>query len=207
MARSDLRNDDERCSDIVSQFLDKHFYCGCKSFERVYDKSRQVKGSDVIFTMGSRSYNCDEKAAIRYVNKGLKTFSLELSFINTRGELTQGWLIDPTKVNDSFLFIWIDKAKHDMLTSVDDIQVMEVSLVRKVKIMEYLESIGWTQDRLARKDSKIRNNPDESLGDVYRNGCKFVFSEKLHEKPINVLLSRYTLAKISDINRVFEIKK
>ena len=117
-----LRKEDEKCSEIVSNFLDKNFYNKCKTFERINDKVNQVKGIDVIFELNDKKYVCDEKAAIRYVNRYLNTFAMELSFINRNNTLNNGWLLDDNKINDSFLLIYIDKAKNDILQNEDDIE-------------------------------------------------------------------------------------
>ena len=192
MGYSSVRFDDERQSDIVSQFLDKYFYCDAKTFERVNDKNRQVSGIDVIFNMSHRQYVCDEKAAIRYRN--LKTFCMELTFLNKHDELMDGWLIDPHKVNDSFLFVWIDKTKT------------KVGYETGNGIIAHLADYGWTVDKLKIKARRILNNPNEEMGNVRERGYCFSYSDKLPEKPVNVLISRKHLVGISDINRKIEIK-
>lgn len=196
-----LRKEDEKCSNIVSDFLDEHFYLKkTELFERINDKERQIQGIDVIFSLKNMKYICDEKAAIRYVNKNLRTFSLELSFRDRGGKLHSGWLIDETKINDSFLFIWIDKAKCDILASKEDIQELEIALVSKKSIIEYLKSIGWEIPKLIKKSELIREDENEYCGNLYEDGCKFVCSRFLYEKPVNVLLKRDTLKKISVYN-------
>lgn len=196
-----LRKEDEKCSDIVSNFLNEHFYLKkCSSFERVDDKERQIQGIDVIFSFNNKTFICDEKAAIRYVNKNLKTFSMELSFIDRSGKIHDGWLLDNKKTNDSFLFIWVDKAKNDILKSKADIQELEFGLVYKKDIIEYLNKIGWNKTKLVQKSELIRNDESEYCGDLYKDGCKFVCSRFLYEKPVNVLLKRDTLKKISVYN-------
>ena len=195
-----LRKEDEKCSEIVSNFLDKNFYNKCKTFERVNDKVNQVKGIDVIFELNDKKYVCDEKAAIRYVNRYLNTFAMELSFINRNNTLNNGWLLDDKKINDSFLLIYIDKAKNDILQNEDDIEDIELILIRKIKILEYLETLGWTKDKLIEKSNRIRINEDENCGSFKENGCKFVCSKQLFEKPVNVLLLRENLRSLSDLN-------
>ena len=198
---SKLRKTDERCADIVTAFLEKHFYTTkTTDYHHVTNKEEQVKGIDSIFTLNGFNYHCDEKAAIRYVNKHLYTFSLELSFINRANQIQTGWLLDTNKINDSFLFVWIDKAKRDILESVNDIQELEFALVKRTAIVDYLESIGWNIKRLEVKQDYIRNNTDESMGNLYRNKCKFSYSPGLVEKPINILLSRDTYLSIADFH-------
>lgn len=200
MAISNLRKDDERCADIVSQFLDINFYKKhTKYFDRITDKERQVKGIDTTFMINDKTYICDEKAAIRYINKGLGTFSLELSFIGRNDNLREGWLIDEKHVNNSFLFVWIDKAKKDMLDSTSDIEQLEIALVDRRKILNYLEKLGWSKEKLVIKSQKMRENERELAGNLRKNGCKFVCSKHLVEQPVNVLMSRDKLKEISDL--------
>ena len=206
MVISKLRKEDERCADIVSRFLDKNFYNGVKDFQRIEDVQRQVKGIDVIFNFKDKNYVCDEKAAIRYINKGLGTFSLELSFIDRGGNIHDGWLLDENKVNNSFLFIWIDKADKDILFHESEIKELEIALVDRDKIIRYLESLGWDADKLLIKGEKMRDDETEYGGNIYKHGCKFVCSRHLVEQPVNVLLSRDILKKISDFTYKWEIK-
>ena len=201
MKGSLLRKEDEKCSDMVSLFLDEHFYSGCQSFERIFDKKEQIQGIDVVFELNGEKYICDEKAAIRYVNKNLKTFSLELSFIDRSGSVHDGWLIDKKKINNSFLFVWIDKAKRDILESKGDILELEYALVKKEDIIKHLEDLGWSINKLIKKSKIIREDEAEYCGDLYEDGCKFVCSRFLYEKPVNVLIRRETLKKISVLNK------
>lgn len=204
---SPLRKQDEEMTDIVNGFLDEMFYARkCENFERVNDRERQVVGIDTIFDFNGNHYACDEKAAIRYINKNLKTFAFELSFLNRSGCLTDGWLLSDKKVNNSFLLVWIDKAKKDIIESSDDIEVAQLCLVRRDAILEHLDSLGWSIENLSRKDMEIRSGEDCCLGDIYKDHVKFSYSRKLFEKPINVLLPREKLVEISDFSEFLEKK-
>lgn len=201
-----VREYDEHCEQIMSQFLDKYFYNAINptSFERVQDKGRQVKGIDVVMEINGNTYSIDEKAAIRYTN-GLKTFALELSFLNRKGILQEGWLTDERKINDYFVFVWINKIEDTLIEDISSLKDIDVALVSKNKIMEYLESIGWTKDKLKNKDNQIRNENDKKFGNINTNGCKFSYSDRLFEKPINILLPKETYINIAEIYK--NIKK
>ena len=123
---------------------------------------------------------------------------MELSFINRRNEVQNGWLIDDKKVNNSFLFVWIDKADKDIISSVNDVREIEVALVDKNKILSFLETLGWTVEKMLDKAQKMRENEAEYGGNVHKHGCKFTCSRFLVEQPVNVLISRENLKKISD---------
>lgn len=196
---SKIRREDEKCAEIVSQFLEKHFYNKTENYEK------QLQGVDVIFFFNNKQYICDEKAAIRYVNKGLQTFAFELSFLGKGDKLIDGWLISNTKINNSFLCIWIDKADYDLLEDVDDIKELEIALIDKQILVDYLQSLGWTVNKLHIKADRMRKNLNEPQGDININGCRFVCSRKLAEKPVNVLVSREKLKELADYTNKFEI--
>lgn len=200
MIKSTLRKSDENGERIVANFLDKKFYeKHTTNFERVNRKEEQIKGIDTIFKYNGETFLCDEKAAIQYRNKDLQTFSLELSFLNRRNDINNGWLLDTNKINDSFLFCWFNKTKEPF-NSKEDIEELEIALVSRNRILDYLEELGWTISNLKIKDNKIRNNEKEYLGNIRRDGIKFSKSFQLVEKPINILIPKDILIKISKIH-------
>ena len=194
-----VREYDEHCEKVMALFLDEHFYkkIGYTWRERVTDRERQVKGLDVILKRDGKVYNIDEK--MENVSADIKRrFALELSFLNRKGNRVDGWLIDEKKVNDYFVFVWINKIESELIENVDSFKEVEVALVSKEKIMIYLESLGWDVDKLLIKDERIRDGIDDNLGDIKKNGCKFSYSERLFEKPINILLPKQAYIKIAD---------
>lgn len=196
-----LRKEDERRADIVSEFMDNVVYInenGFTNYERVTDRARQVNGIDVIFDREGKHYICDEKAAIRYINKNLQTFSFELSFINRNGEVQEGWLLSDRNINNSYMCIWIDNAYPDNLPNTNSIKTIQCSLVTKESILRYLEDCKFNKRQLMHKCEKIRENPYENHGNIKKYGVKFSFSKQLVEKPINVLIPREKLTLIAD---------
>ena len=189
---SKLRYEDVSLSDKVYSFLDNTFYkTETSKFERVIDKDRQVKGLDVIFTYNGKEYKADEKAAVRYRN--LTTYALELSFINRRNEVQEGWLVRDDLENDSYVFVWVDKNKFTEKESVT------LAVVTKDKLNKRLESLGWSKANLRKKMANIRDGKITNMGNLLTYGCKFTFSEKYVEKPINILLPREDYMEIADV--------
>lgn len=193
------RKYDEHCEKIISSILDKYFYTepGITLFERVTNKQLQINGVDTLFSLNGKNYMVDEKAAIRWV--GLKTFSLELSFLGKDDQIRTGWLLDENKINDYFLFVWINELNHETIQDISSIKNIDVALVSKEKILKHLSSLGWTSERLIGKDYQIRNCDKPYLGDIKKNGCKFSFSKHLKEQPINILLPKETYIELADI--------
>lgn len=194
------REYDEHCEKVMGEFLDKYFYNENieGTITRVKDRKLQVKGVDVVIDDGDAKFYIDEKAAIRYV--GLKTFALELSFINRQGDVNTGWLLDNTKINDYFLFVWINELNGAEIKDISSIKNVDVALVSKISIFRHLNSLGWTKNNLLEKDHRIRNNDNEYMGNILKDKCKFSFSNHLVEKPINILLPKETYMEIADLS-------
>lgn len=194
------REYDEHCEKVMGEFLDKYFYNENieGTITRVKDRKLQVKGVDVVIDDGDVKFYIDEKAAIRYV--GLKTFALELSFINRQGDVNTGWLLDNTKINDYFLFVWINELNGTEIKDISSIKNVDVALVSKASIFRHLNSLGWSKNNLLEKDHRIRNNENEYMGNILKDKCKFSFSNHLVEKPINILLPKETYMEIADLS-------
>lgn len=192
MEKSKLREKDVKQSQILEEFLDKYLYNSdeFKSFKRHKDKVTQTQGVDVSFIFDDKEYFCDEKTAIQYVNKDLKTFALEISFLNRKKELTIGWFINDTLKTNSYMLVWIDKAIKDEITDVDDIIEVEVAFINKTDILSFLEKDGWDKNKLWKKSNNIRENDKEYYGNINREGYKFSYSPKFFEKPVNIIFPR-----------------
>lgn len=187
--KSELRKDDERMSNDVYRFLDIHFYNVMDNFERVNDKKRQLEGLDVIFSKDGKTYNADEKASVRYRN--LKTYALELSFIDKKNELQDGWFLKKGLKTDTYVFVWIDKIKDE--------EFISLVVISKDKVIKHLENLGWTESTLRKKMSMIRDGIGTYMGDIYTDGCKFSYSPNYVEQPINILLPRKFYEDNADI--------
>lgn len=195
-----IRDYDEHCERILSQFLDAYFYphlTTIQTYERISTKNLQVKGVDTIITCVDGAHFIDEKAAVKYLN--LETFALELSFLNRLGKLCTGWLLDKTKINDYFLFVWINKLTHKKIIDISSIKDIDVALVKKENIINYLTTLGWTLDKLERKIQQIREQTNVNMGNIKQYGCKFVYSQQLIEKPINILLPKQKYIELADV--------
>ena len=66
-----MRTSDERASEVVNNFMQKFYDNNTTNFKRYFDKLTQVKGIDVSFTFNGVDYKCDEKAAVRWMNRKL----------------------------------------------------------------------------------------------------------------------------------------
>lgn len=207
------RKNDHKAEREVAAFLDKHLYSDTSVFDefaRTDGFDEQIRGSDVVLSILSKKLDriiVDEKVAIRYANTNLDTFSLELSFINRMGKKTVGWFLDSSKSTQYYLLGWITKAdipydqekkKWDVYSITrDNIKELDWALVSRQKIAKFLESKGWTLDKLARQDTKIRENGGVATKD-FIDDVSFRYSTAYVEKPINILLKKETYMEIAD---------
>ena len=190
------RKEDNRLVEVVNKYLDHIAYpqtTHMKDISRVVDADQQQAGSDIIVHIDGMNLTCDEKAAVKYIGKPLSTFSLEIGFMDNRINQQHhlGWLIDPKHTNDLFSFVWIPQATRPDIQSPYDIIQCDIALVRKMDIMNYLESLGWTPHKLALKEKYIRSGTGQNeLGNFEKHGLRFTISRFLHERPVNLLLQK-----------------
>ena len=94
----------------------------------------------------------------------------------------------------------MDAIEGDAINSYKDIKKVDVALVRKDKIIEYLNNIGLTESVIRETVDEMLNNAEQSR---WVNGIKFsqLF---IRENPINILLPRETYKKIADVYETME---
>ena len=204
---------DEQASKFMTQVLQMYFYKNTENYECVTDKTRQVQGIDAIFTFNGKQYQCDEKVAIDWRN--LKTFACEVDRLNRNGVLSDGWFTTPGQVNNSYLFVWLDDpnlgktSKAASPKVLSDIKTMEIALIDKERLKQYFNDRGWTDEKLLKKASQIRDATKDvkvNMGDLTKYGLKFSYTPyDLNEKPVNVLVPRKTLIDMSDYTQKFKI--
>ena len=197
MARDLIKeNIDKQGEKSVHYFLNDFFYKNVSNYVECNDRDTQLKGIDTKFTFNGLDYLCDEKAALDYTNmqKGYKlnTFCLELSFLNRHNDEMEGWLTNKNMENNSYLLVWIDKSEQNIVHSSDEILEAEIMLVWKNDILNYLNDLGWTSEKLRLKSHNIRYEGDRNFGNYNENGCKLSYATYLPERPINILLTRHT---------------
>ena len=215
------RANDSNVEREIAQFLNENLYSNkdlFKEFARTDEKEEQIKGSDLILSTSDGKLDrvvVDEKVAARFANTNLNSFALELSFIGRDGKRKCGWFTDSSKKTEYYLLGWITKAEipyddenkrydTDSITK-DNIISLDWVLVSRQKIMKFLEKKGWTLDRLALQDNKIRENGGVRTKE-FINGVSFRYSDGYVEKPINILLEKDSYVEISDYHGTIEVE-
>lgn len=218
------RNDDKRKEQIVREFLELHLYNKFPDYIHNESAETQKLGVDCEFTGKNFHYVVDEKAVTgsRYINDGmqypneknprkrLNTFCLELSMrtkSNGNWIRCDGWWLSDKVINNSLVLTWIDRTKSGNIENVDDILEAEVIVVRKEELYKYLNSLGWTKEKLKTQLNEIITEFDKWDGTKTINGLKFnvPFWLKGTEAPVNILITREIYRDISDFNKVFKL--
>lgn len=194
-----LRKQDYQSENAVAEFLNRNFYpFYATNLVRYSDQLHQFKGIDLSLDFNSRKgIMVDEKSAAHYTNKNIPTFAFEIDFIGSDREIKPGWLFDLEKQTQFYLLSWIWASK-DRGFSASDISKVEVILVERRSIVEYLAKNGLDAAKAARIASSLRQSA--SYGRIELTPPApfyFYHTEKLTEKPINVILRKSVLSELA----------
>lgn len=185
----------------VEKYLDQ-YYSGKINSTRITNRADQLRGIDIVIkTDNSPDLLVDEKCATDYINKDLQTFSFELrSTSYNSGHRYDGWLISDRVDTSHYMICYINKADFSDEFKSEDIREMEVLLISKKAILSYLSSKGLDSDTLQNRCNDI-DNGDITRGNI-KNGWKFSKSGHKMESPINILIPRTELRKLSIHNDI-----
>ena len=198
-----MRNEDTRLEGIVNEFLDKYYLSQFDKAEWVKSRDVQVKGVDIILTsekLGLDNVNVDIKSAVKYSDRYLATYSLELSFIGRGYKERTGWFINDELYTEYYLLLYPRSEKHYTdIQTVDDIDYIDYYLVKKDDLKKFFASRGYDKERLLDVCASMR----EELGDSNRKIIRESDSENFHfsltgylaEQPINVVVKRQVYEK------------
>ena len=218
----DNREVDEDIEKIIRNIVQHYVWNNNEMFSEyipTLDKKNQCKGSDYILSDYEGKYRnliVDEKAAYTYVNIPLKTFALETLFKNRLGEMVDGWFIKVDNITEAYAFVWPTEANVPKKPnsdfwdytklSIDNILELEIVLVLKKNIVEYLDSIGLTTDRIR----EISREMYES-GTTRRivNGIKFTYGTRRNDRetPVNLLFPRPMLREMAIYKKFLTTKQ
>jgi hypothetical protein len=194
-----LRQSDSAAEIEIGKFLDKFFYVDhVTNFSRYNDINQQMSGVDVKFDYRNQTNMLvDEKAAAHYVNKDIPTFAFEINFLLNSGQLVDGWFYDGNKLTQYYLLGWI-WAKKDKGFTMDDITKLDIMIINRLSIIEYLSQNGLTRENANRISNEIRKKGD--FGAYEKSSDKsyyFFYSPQLSEKPVNIIIKKNALLNLS----------
>ena len=205
MAYNTFRTKDMEAERELAKFLDKHLYTKdiFTRADRTDNASTQIDGSDIIISipsLGIKDAVVDEKASIYYINKDLRTFVLEVSFLNRSLHYSEGWFIDDSLSTEYYLMQWIKANVADPgEVKENNITEIECVLVSKAKLKAYFEAEGYTREKLLQTAQQMRASNQTMIapsGKPYR----FYFTQKLAEKPVNILLNKEEYIRMGEFH-------
>lgn len=205
MAYNTFRSKDMEAERELAKFLDKHLYTKdiFTHSERTDNALKQINGSDIIITipsLGIKDAVVDEKASIYYINKNLKTFVLEVSFLNRSLHYNEGWFVDDSLSTEYYLMQWIKANVADpWQVKENNITEIECVLVSKAKLKAYFEAEGYNKEKLLQIAKEMRESNQKMIapeGKPYR----FYFTQKLAEKPVNILLNKEEYIRLGEFH-------
>jgi hypothetical protein len=191
---------------VLEEFLDDYLYK--PSTIRNISIDKQYKGIDTEF----KTFKIDEKTNIdwkrNHPTEVLNTFLLELSItltddteqydgITNEGKKYRynGYLGD-TNENNSYLFVWVDRAYflEDGSLRKEDIKEVEVALVEVDAIDKYLTKKGFSKSNLKKIVNHVYTIDSKPIN---KEGLKIWYNKKSKEQSITILLPREELLKIA----------
>ena len=186
------RKVDSAQEQAVHKFLVKYLYEKMGGWESVDDKERQINGIDVV--RNGKAF--DEKTAITYPNKTLPTYALEVSYIDQSRNLREGWLILSNETDYYELnYVYTSDGERPNENNITKVESM---FVEKKAILDFLESRGWTKEKLWSMQNSIRSSGKQGKILTDDSDIFFYITNWLSEQPINIVIKRYiyeTLAK------------
>ena len=189
----------------LAKFLDKHLYSKdiFTRAERTDNAYTQIDGSDIVLSIPSLNIQdavVDEKASIYYINKDLRTFVLEISFLNRGYQIQEGWFVNDKLSTQYYLMQWIKANVADpWQVKEGNITEIECVLVSKKKLKDYFEREGYDKTRLIQLSQQMRASQQIMLapsGKPYR----FFFTQNLAEKPVNILLNKEEYIRLGEFH-------
>ena len=205
MAYNTFRSKDMEAERELAKFLDKHLYTKdiFTRAERTDNAYTQIEGSDIILTIPSLNIHdavVDEKASIYYINKDLRTFVLEISFLNRGYQIQEGWFVNDQLSTQYYLMQWIKANVADpWQVKEGNITEIECVLISKKKLKDYFEREGYDKTRLVQLSQQMRASQQKMLapsGKPYR----FFFTQNLAEKPVNILLNKEEYIRLGEFH-------
>ena len=193
------RLDDQHAEMILDEYLDKNFYDVLfhNHYSRIHDKENQWAGIDIILYGETHQLLIDEKAAVHYINKDLKTFTFELQFINRIHKLQQGWLYDKHKVTQEYAIYYIQSINENYANmKVEDIISVEVLYINRNKLIQALETVGLDEEHLDKTLDYMRKNQQTYI--KLNKDVNLQYSPDYQEQPINVKVSKAMLYRLAD---------
>src|SRR5699024_813691 len=218
--KSNFRKDSNN-EKMISEWLDKYFYPKVDRFENgrfsfvsrranqfITDEEKiQKHGIDIVYkTQAEKLLYADEKAQLDYLNNNLPTFAFEIKFKNRNNGFSDGWFIREDLKTTHYLLVYPNSTLVEdaqQLQNFEEITSVELLLIEKDKLWHELKSRNVTKENLVREGDELIYKEKVGKEQIKDSSSKDMYlyrtspSVKM-EEPINVIVKRKVLEKISD---------
>lgn len=204
----------------LARFMDKYFYSKLHGtngekyfFERKRDWESQMKGIDICLSVGDKEFLIDEKATLYYSNAMIPTFAFEINSLQgNQDNLIEGWFINDDLLTEYYMLIWpnikCEKRESDNTwirkniknIKESDFTIVEAMLIEKQKLKDSIFVEGYDRDRLLAYAKKMRELYEGSTRmeeEKICNDIKITFSNQIPEKPVNIVVGKDRLKRLS----------
>lgn len=194
------RRKDEQTVEYLNSIMDKIYSKNHYGFVRNYDVKLQKQGVDLIYTNKDNTYYVDEKAAIKYYNTTLNTFSFEIG-----SNVARGWFREDNDyiITTHYILIYPKSNSPDL----SDIYEIEYLVINKSKIWDYLHSVGVGDFKSVKET--LDNVKVGKWGKKYsfiNKDVKLVQSVQIMpEQPINIVINKEILKSLSNKHEIVKI--
>jgi len=213
MLEGSKRKEDMKAEQELAAFLDKYFYRRLEEKNpdlyciRQQEEITQKAGIDVaIHSPESPTMYIDEKVSIYYRNGMIPTFAFEVNSIQKKlGKRIPGWLVNNDLKTTHYLLVWANvkcdnktlKMKEIKNITEDEFTIVEALLISKKKIIDYLESKGFSTDKILEEAKTILEKNTSGNTYIGQRNFHFCYSAHIAEKPINVVIQRRKLLELA----------
>lgn len=200
---TNYRSKDEHNESVITAYLDKYMYARLyRNYEVVTDKDTQCKGIDVIVRTKNGEVYHDAKAqsSARFIGRPEPTFAMEILTNDKTGRTRKGWFIRNDLDTDMYVLVWVNEAYADYngrISSPDDIYELEVSVVNKHALKEYIYTVEGLDDSTLEREAYALRDYGKNFTYLTRN-CKLVFSQNLKEQPVSLVLPKSILDRFAE---------
>lgn len=206
---------DMRARKIISSFADRYFYPHLlrnhEALIRNSTKEDKEKGKDLVIRnwWERKNINICEKVSSHYINSQLSNFAFE---IGTGRKV--GWFVREDNETDYYSIIWVhaDKNRYPLTRFANnyfvsfqeiDIDFMVSCFLKKENVFAYLAKHGFSrQDLLDKANEMAQSGTERDMSYKNKYGFWFVYSKGLYEAPVNIILTKELLCKLSTQNGV-----
>lgn len=194
------RRKDEQTVEYLNSIMDKIYSKNHYGFVRNYDVKLQKQGVDLIYTNKDNTYYVDEKAAIKYYNTTLNTFSFEIG-----SNVAKGWFREDNDyiITTHYILIYPKSNSPDL----SDIYEIEYLVINKSKIWDYLHSVGVGDFK------SVKETLDNVKVGKWGKKCSFINKDVklvqsvqiMPEQPINIVINKEILKSLSNKHEIVKI--